>query len=60
MVSVSEMFKAFDEGFTNQDSSKLGEFFTDDFQFVAARRTMDKKRYWTGLREVATRRSWVI
>jgi len=49
MVSVSEVFKAFDEGFTNQDSSKPGEFFADDFQFVAARRTMNKQEIldWT-------------
>ena len=49
MVSVSEVFKAFDEGFTNKDSSKLGEFFTDDFVFVSASGTRNKQETldWT-------------
>ena len=49
MVSVSEVFKAFDEGFTNKDSSRLAEFLTDDFQFVSARITMNKQEAldWT-------------
>ena len=34
MVSVSEVFKAFDEGFTNKDSSRLAELLTDDFEMV--------------------------
>ena len=34
MVSVSEVFKAFDEGFTNKDSSRLAEFLTDDFEMT--------------------------
>ena len=59
MVSVSEVFKAFDYGFANKDSSKLGKFFTDDLLFVAARRTMNKQEIsdWTA---GATRRSWVV
>jgi hypothetical protein len=36
MVSVSEMFKTWQEGFTNKDSSKLEKFFTDDFEMVGA------------------------
>ena len=32
MVSVSEVFKAFKEGFANKDSSKLAELLIDDFQ----------------------------
>ena len=49
MVSISEVFKAWNEGFANKDSSKLAEFLTDDFQFVSARRTMDKQEAldWT-------------
>ena len=49
MISISEVFKGFEEGFTNKDSSKLAEFFTDDFQFVTARRTMNKQEIldWT-------------
>jgi len=34
MVAVTEVFKAWNEGFANKDSSKIGEFFTDDFQFI--------------------------
>ena len=34
MVSVSEVFKTWQEGFANKDSYKLAEFFTNDFQFV--------------------------
>ncbi len=49
MSSVTEAWKAWQEGLANKDSSKLGEFFTDDFQFVSARRTMDKQEAldWT-------------
>jgi len=34
MVSVSEVFKAWQEGFTNKDSSRLAELLTDDFEMV--------------------------
>jgi len=34
MVSVTEAWKAWQEGLANKDSSKIGEFFTDDFQFI--------------------------
>ena len=34
MVAVTEAWKAWQEGFVNKDSSRLAEFFTDDFQFV--------------------------
>ena len=49
MVAVSELWKTWQEGFSNKDSSKLAEFLTDDFQFVSARRTMDKQEAldWT-------------
>ena len=49
MVSVSEVFKAFDEGFTNKDSSRLAEFLTDDFQFVGKSGTRNKQETldWT-------------
>ena len=36
MVSVAEVFKTWQEGFANKDSSKLAELLTDDFQFVGA------------------------
>ena len=36
MISISEVFKGFEEGFTNKDSRKLAELLTDDFQFVTA------------------------
>ena len=44
MVSVSELWKAWQEGFANTDSSKIGEFLTDDFQVaMPSGRTMDKQ-----------------
>ena len=36
MVSVAEVFKTWQEGFANKDSSKIEEFFTDDFKLVGA------------------------
>ena len=50
MVSVAEVFKTWQEGFANKDSSKIGEFLTDDFQVaMPSGRTMDKQRAldWT-------------
>ena len=49
MVSVTEAWKAWQEGLANKDSSKLGEFFTDDFQFVSASGTRNKQETldWT-------------
>ena len=43
MVSVSDVFRTWQEAFDNKDSSKLAELLTDDFQFVSARRTMNKQ-----------------
>jgi len=49
MSSVTEAWKAWQEGLANKDSSKLGEFFTDDFQFVTASGTRNKQETldWT-------------
>ena len=49
MVSVSEVFNTWNEGFANKDSSKLAEFFTDDFRFVSRVRDMGKQETldWT-------------
>ena len=49
MSSVTEAWKAWQEGLANKDSSKLGEFFTDDFQFVSASGTRNKQETldWT-------------
>ena len=49
MVSVSEAWKAWQEGLANKDSSKVGEFFTDDFQFVSATGSRNKQETldWT-------------
>ena len=49
MVAVSEVFKAFKEGFANKDSSKLAELLTDDFQWVSKVREMGKQETldWT-------------
>ena len=49
MVSVSELFNTWKEGFANKDSSKLAELLTDDFQFVGKTRNMNKQEAldWT-------------
>ena len=49
MVSVSEVFKTWNEGFANKASSKLAEFFTDDFRFVSETRDWGKQETldWT-------------
>ncbi len=49
MVSVSELFNTWKEGFANKDSSKLAELLTDDFQFISPRRPMNKQETldWT-------------
>ena len=49
MVAVSELWQTWQEGFANKDSSKLGGFFTDDFQFVSATGTRNKQETldWT-------------
>ena len=49
MVSVSEVVKTWQEGFASKDSSKVGEFFTDDFQFVSATGSRNKQETldWT-------------
>ena len=44
MVSVSEVFKAWKEGFTNKDSSQFAEFLTDDFQFVGVAGTRNREQ----------------
>ena len=59
MVSVAEVFKTWQEGFTNKDSSKLAELLTEDFQFVSARRTMNKQEALDWTAEGATRRLWI-
>ena len=55
MVSVSEVVKTWQEGFANKDSSKLGEFFTDDFRFVSNMRDIGKQETldWTSTGEMA-------
>ena len=49
MVSVTEVVKTWQEGFANKDSSKIGEFFTDDFRFVSNIRDIGKQETldWT-------------
>ena len=49
MVAVSEVFNTWNEGFANKDSSKLVEFFTDDFRFVSETRDWGKQETldWT-------------
>ena len=55
MVLVSEVYKVWQEGFANKDSSKIGEFFTDDFRFVSNIRDIGKQETldWTSSGEMA-------
>jgi len=55
MSSVTEAWKAWQEGLANKDSSKLGEFFTDDFRFVSNVRDIGKQETldWTATGEMA-------
>ena len=55
MVSVPEVVKTWQESFANKDSSKLGEFFTDDFRFVSNVRDIGKQETldWTATGEMA-------
>ena len=55
MVLVSEVYKVWQEGFANKDSSKIGEFFTDDFRFVSNIRDIGKQETldWTSTGEMA-------
>ena len=55
MVSVTEVVKTWQEGFANKDSSKIGEFFTDDFRFVSNIRDISKQETldWTSSGEMA-------
>ena len=49
MVSVSELWQTWQEGFANKDSSKLAEFLTDDFEMVGASGTRSRQQTldWT-------------
>jgi len=50
MPSVTEAWKAWREGFVNKDSSRLAEFFTDDFRFIrpaGGARTRQEALDWT-------------
>ena len=50
MVSVAGVFKTWQEGFTNKDSNKIAEFFTDDFELVGANvnRSRQETLDWIG------------
>ena len=52
MVSVSRVFKTWQGGFANKDSSELEECFTDDFQFVGSQGTRSRQKPldWTAAR----------
>ena len=49
MVSVSELWQTWQEGFANKDSSKLAEFLTGDFEMVGASGTRSRQQTldWT-------------
>ena len=44
MSSVTEAWKAWQEGFANKDSSQFAEFLTDDFQFVGVAGTRSRQQ----------------
>ena len=44
MVSVSELWQTWQEGFAKKDSSKLAEFLTDDFEMVGASGTRSRQQ----------------
>ena len=50
MVSVAEVFKTWQEAFTNKDSNKIAEFFTGDFELVGANvnRSRQETLDWIG------------
>ena len=49
MASGTELWKAWQEGLTNKDSSKLAGLLTDDFEFVTRLNTRSKRQTldWT-------------
>ena len=49
MSSVTEAWKAWQEGLANKDSNRLAEFLTDDFQFVSKSGTKNRQETldWT-------------
>ena len=49
MVSVSQLWQTWQEGFANKDSSKLAKFLTDDFEMVGASGTRSRQQTldWT-------------
>ena len=49
MVSVSELFNTWKEGFANKDSSKLAELLADDFRYVSPTRNLSRQEAldWT-------------
>ena len=49
MSTVTEFFKAFQEGIANKDSSRLGASMTDDFELVTTVRTMNKQQCLDGV-----------
>ena len=60
MVSVSELWNTWKEGFANKDSSKLAELLTDDFQFVGATTGRNETKQNTLDRVNANPRSWLL
>ena len=49
MASGTELWEAWNEGFTKKDSSRLAELLTDDFRFVSVTRDISKQEVldWT-------------
>ena len=49
MASVTELVNAWKEALANKDSSRLAEFFTEDFRFVSRLRDIGKQETLDGV-----------
>ena len=49
MASGTELFNAWKEALANKDSSRLAEFFTEDFRFVSRLRDIGKQETLDGV-----------
>ena len=49
MASGTELFNAWKEALANKDSSRLAEFFTEDFRFISRLRDIGKQETLDGV-----------
>ena len=60
MVSVSEVWKTWNEGFASKDPSQLAELLTDNFRFVSVNRDISKKEALDWTAEDCLQMGWII